>query len=217
MTERPFSPTPGSRLEASRPRNPVWVIAPVLIFAAIAGAFTYALKSADPSRLPSALIGRPVPDVTFPPLEDLNVNGKSISGFGAKDLSKGKVTVVNFWASWCAPCATELPLLIALKKQADVEMVSVNYKDQPAAARRFLDEYGNPFSMVGVDARGRGAIEWGVYGMPETFIVGGDGKIAYKHIGEITASNLTQKLLPAVEAAKQAAKEAGAQTPAVPK
>ena len=124
-------------------------------------------------------------------------------GFGAANLAKGRVTVVNFWASWCPPCAEELPLLIELKKQADVEIVSVNYKDQPAAARRFLSEYGNPFSRVGTDPKGRGAIEWGVYGMPETFVVGPDGKIAYKHVGEVTAENLKQKLLPAIEAAKQ--------------
>jgi cytochrome c biogenesis protein CcmG, thiol:disulfide interchange protein DsbE len=205
MTEGSFQPTPGSRLEPARSRNPGWVIVPVLIFAAIAGAFTFALKSADPSRLPSALIGRPVPDVTFPRLDELVVKGKQVSGFGAADLAKGKVTVVNFWASWCVPCATELPLLIELKKQADVNVFAVNYKDQPATARRFLDEYGNPFSAVGTDPKGRHSIEWGVYGMPETFVVGGDGKIVYKHIGEITAENLKEKLLPAIEAAKQAA------------
>jgi cytochrome c biogenesis protein CcmG, thiol:disulfide interchange protein DsbE len=202
MPPQPFTPTPGSRLEPSRSRNAVWVIVPVLIFAAIAGAFTYALKTADPSRLPSALIGRAVPDVTFAPLDELAVKGKQLPGLEPKDLARGKVTVVNFWASWCPPCAAELPLLIALKKQADVAVVSVNYKDQPAAARRFLDEYGNPFSAIGTDPKGRGAIEWGVYGMPETFVVAGDGRIAYKHIGEITAENLTQKLLPAIEAAK---------------
>lgn len=208
MTDGSFQPTPGSRLEPLRSRNPGWVIVPVMIFAAIAGAFTYALKTADPSRLPSALIGRPVPDVPFPPLEELFVKAKQVPGFDAADLAKGKVTVVNFWASWCAPCAIELPLLIELKRQADVNIFAVNYKDQPAAARRFLDEYGNPFTAVGTDAKGRGSIEWGVYGMPETFIVGGDGKIAYKHIGEITADNLKKKLLPAIEAAKQAAASA---------
>ncbi|MEQ1577576.1 MAG: DsbE family thiol:disulfide interchange protein [Hyphomicrobium sp.] len=187
----------------SRSRGAGWVIAPVIIFAMIAGAFTYALKTADPSRLPSALIGKPVPGVTFKPLEELTGKGRAVRGFGAADLAKGKVTIVNFWASWCVPCATELPLLIELRKEAGVEIFSVNYKDQPAAARRFLDEYGNPFTAIGVDPKGRGAIEWGVYGMPETFVVAGDGSIAYKHIGEITAANLKEKLRPAVEAAKQ--------------
>ena len=200
-----ITPTPGSRVDALASRGAGWVIVPVLIFAAIAGAFTYALMTADPSKLPSALVGKPAPDVTFEALADVTNNGKALRGFSAADLSKGKVTVVNFWASWCVPCATELPLLIELKKQADVQIVSVNYKDQPAAAQRFLGEYGNPFSAIGIDPKGRGAIEWGVYGMPETFIVRGDGTIAYKHIGEITAENLKQKLLPAVEAAKQPA------------
>ena len=177
---------------------------PVIIFAAIAGAFTYALKTADPSRLPSALIGKPAPDVAFKPLEELTGKGRAVRGFGAADLAKGKVTVVNFWASWCVPCATEVPLLAELKKTAGVEIFSVNYKDQGDAARRFLDEYGNPFSAIGVDPKGRLSIEWGVYGMPETFVVSGDGTIAYKHIGEITADNLNQKLLPAIEAAKKA-------------
>lgn len=205
MTEGSFKPTAGSRLEPARSRNAGWVIVPVLIFAAIAGAFTYALKTADPSKLPSVLIGRAVPDITFAALDGLVVKGKPVAGFGAADLTKGKVTVINFWASWCQPCAAEIPLLMALKKQTDADIVSVNYKDQAAAARRFLDEYGNPFSAVGTDPRGRGAIEWGVYGMPETFVVGADGKVAYKLIGEITDASLAQKLLPAIEAAKKIA------------
>ena len=204
-TEGRIKPTQGSRVDAMASRGAGWVIVPVVIFAAISAAFTYALMTADPSKLPSALVGRPVPDVTFEALPDVTNNGKALRGFGAADLAKGKVTVVNFWASWCVPCATELPLLIELKKQADVQIVSVSYKDQPAAAQRFLAEYGNPFSVIGTDPKGRGAIEWGVYGMPETFVVRGDGIIAYKHIGEITAENLKQKLLPAIEAAKQPA------------
>ena len=204
MTEGSFKPTPGSRLDASGARNASWVIVPVLIFATIAAAFTYALKAADPARLPSALIGKPAPNVTFDPLEELSGKGLAVRGFGMADLAKGKVTVVNFWASWCVPCAIELPLLIELKKQSGVQVFSVNYKDQADAARRFLDEYGNPFTAIGIDPKGRGAIEWGVYGMPETFVVDGNGRIAYKHIGEITAENLKQKLLPAIEAAKLA-------------
>lgn len=203
MTEGSFKPTPGSRLEGAGSRSPGWVIVPVLIFAIIAAAFTYALKNFDPARLPSALIGKPVPNVTFEPLDELAGNGRAVRGFGPADLAKGKVTVVNFWASWCAPCAVELPLLAQLRKEADVQIFSVNYKDNVTAARRLLDEYGNPFSAIGIDPQGRGAIEWGVYGMPETFVIGGDGRVAYKHIGEITAENLKQKLLPAVEQAKR--------------
>ena len=204
MTQGSFKPTPGSRLETSNARNAAWVIVPVLIFAAIAAAFTYALNNADPSRLPSALIGKLAPDVTFDALPEGTGTGRPARGFGLADLTKGKVTIVNFWASWCVPCAVELPLLSELKKQADVQIFSVNYKDAPNAARRFLDEYGNPFAAIGTDPKGRNSIEWGVYGMPETFVVRGDGRISYKHIGEITAESLSQKLLPAIEAAKRA-------------
>ena len=97
------------------------------------------------------------------------------------------MSVVNFWASWCAPCVQEHPLLVALKERTGVQLYGVNYKDQAAAARRFLGRYGNPFAAVGVDANGRAAIEWGVYGMPETFIVNGKGEIVYKHVGPISA------------------------------
>ncbi len=204
MTQGSFKPTPGSRLDTTNARNAGWVIVPVVIFAVIAAAFTYALKTADPSRLPSALIGKMAPDVTFDALDRRADTGRAVRGFGLADLSKGKVSVVNFWASWCVPCAVELPLLTELRKQADIQVFSVNYKDQPEAARRFLDEYGNPFAAIGTDPKGRGSIEWGVYGMPETFVVRGDGRIAYKHIGQITAENLRQQLLPAIEAAKNA-------------
>lgn len=179
-----------------------WAMAPFLIFIALAALFAFALTSGDPSKLPSALIGRPVPQTVFPPLEGLVANGQAVPGFAASDLAKGKVSVVNFWASWCVPCIEEHPLLIALKERSGVDVYGVNYKDQPEAGRRFIGRYGNPFTAVGTDRAGRNAIEWGVYGMPETFVVDGQGRIAYKHVGPISQASLETQLLPAIEKAR---------------
>jgi cytochrome c biogenesis protein CcmG/thiol:disulfide interchange protein DsbE len=109
--------------------------------------------------------------------------------------------VLNVWASWCVPCRDEAPLLLALAADRRIRVVGINYKDQPDNARRFLGRYGNPFVANGTDANGRAAIEWGVYGVPETFIVGRNGRIAYKLIGPITADNLEATLRPAIEKA----------------
>jgi cytochrome c biogenesis protein CcmG/thiol:disulfide interchange protein DsbE len=168
----------------------------------MAALFAFALTSGDPTKLPSALIGRPVPQTEFPALEGLVENGQPVPGFAAADLAKGKVSVVNFWASWCAPCIEEHPLLIALKARSGVDIYGVNYKDQPEAGRRFIGRYGNPFTAVGTDRSGRNAIEWGVYGMPETFVIDGAGKIAYKHVGPISKESLEAKLLPAIAKAQ---------------
>ena len=187
----------------ARPRKSwSWAAAPFLIFAAIAGLFAFALTSGDPTKLPSALIGRPVPQTEFPPLEGLLDAGQSVPGFTSADLAQGKVSVVNFWASWCVPCIEEHPLLIALRERTGVALYGVNYKDQAEAGRRFLGRYGNPFTAVGTDRSGRGAIEWGVYGMPETFVINGRGEIAYKHVGPISKESLERQLVPAIAAAQ---------------
>ena len=129
-------------------------------------------------------------------MEGLGDGTRPIGGFTSADLAAGQVSVVNFWASWCVPCVQEHPLLVALKERTGVRLYGVNYKDQAAAARRFLGRYGNPFAAVGVDGDGRAAIEWGVYGMPETFVVDGKGRIAYKHVGPISAETLETKIIP---------------------
>jgi cytochrome c biogenesis protein CcmG/thiol:disulfide interchange protein DsbE len=164
--------------------------------------FALALRSGDPSKLPSALLGKPVPAVTLGPLEGLADSGRPVPGFASADLAQGQVSIVNFWASWCVPCVQEHPLLVALKERAGVRLYGVNYKDQATAARRFLGRYGNPFTAVGVDTDGRAAIEWGVYGMPETFVIDGKGRIAFKHVGPISAETLETKILPAIRAAQ---------------
>jgi len=180
-----------------------WVVVPVTAFAALVALFAIALTSGDPSRLPSALIGKPVPKMEFPALEGLLEAGRPVPGFTSADL-KGGVSVVNFWAAWCAECAGEQELLLDLKTRTGVPIYGVNYKDDPVAARRFLGRYGNPFKAVGTDKGGRSAIEWGVYGMPETFVVNGKGEIAYKHVGAITPESLETKLLPAIAQATSA-------------
>jgi cytochrome c biogenesis protein CcmG/thiol:disulfide interchange protein DsbE len=174
------------------------------MFAALVALFAFALTTGDPSKLPSALIGKPVPATAFPAVDGLVDGGRPVAGFNSADLAAGDVSVVNFWASWCAPCAEEHPLLVTLKEKTGVPIYGVNYKDQPEAARRFLGRYGNPFKAAGADATGRAAIDWGVYGMPETFVVNGKGEIVFKHVGPITEQSLAGKLIPAIEAARRA-------------
>jgi len=178
---------------------PVW---PLVIFGLLALLFMLALRSGDPSRLPSALIGRPAPSLALQPLEDLTDGGRPIPGVLAERPGPGEVTVVNFWASWCGPCLKEHPQLMALTEQPGVRLYGINYKDQAANARRFLGRNGNPFAAVGVDGDGRAGIEWGVIAVPETFVVDGRGVIVYKHTGPISAETLRSAVIPAIRAAQ---------------
>src|SRR5438105_6021661 len=149
-----------------------WLVAlPLIGFAALAGLFLLRLHGGDPSKIPSALIGRPAPQIALPALEGLAVNGAAVPGLDPAAF-KGKVSVVNVWASWCVPCHDEAPLLTELARDKRLQIVGINYKDAPDNARRFLGRYGNPFGIVGVDGNGRASIEWGVYGVPEPFVVG---------------------------------------------
>jgi cytochrome c biogenesis protein CcmG/thiol:disulfide interchange protein DsbE len=184
-------------------RRRALLLAPALIFAAVVLMFGFALRKGDPSKLPSALIGKPAPPLELPPLDGLaDKDGQPSTALTREALATGRVSVVNFWASWCAPCVEEHPLLVQLATSRDVNLYGINYKDQAANARRFLGRYGNPFTAVGVDGNGRAAIEWGVYGMPETFVIDGRGVIAYKHVGPLTPTSLATQLVPAIEAAK---------------
>ena len=176
------------------------VLVPLLAFLALAGVFVLRLGAGDPSRIPSALIGHPAPQTDLPPLPGLEREGKAVPGLASADF-KSNVTVLNVWASWCVPCREEAPLLMTLAADPRVRVVGINYKDQPDNARRFLGRYGNPFIANGTDGNGRAAIEWGVYGVPETFVVGRDGRIAYKLIGPITPDNLERGLKPEIEKA----------------
>jgi cytochrome c biogenesis protein CcmG/thiol:disulfide interchange protein DsbE len=176
------------------PRTSRWMmVLPLVAFAALAAIFWFRLGSGDPSRIPSALIGHPAPPTALPALEGLVNNGAQVPGLDPS-VFKGKVSVVNLWASWCVPCHDEAPLLTELGRDHRLQMVGINYKDSPDNARRFLGRYGNPFGIVGVDANGRASIEWGVYGVPETFIVGREGTIVYKLVGPVTPDNINTVL-----------------------
>ncbi|MDE2601012.1 MAG: DsbE family thiol:disulfide interchange protein [Bradyrhizobium sp.] len=172
------------------PRRRPWLMAlPLVGFVALAALFWFGLQQGDPSRIPSALIGRPVPQTALPALQGLVADGSPVPGLDPGAF-KGKVSLVNVWASWCVPCHEEAPLLIQLGQDKRLQLVGINYKDTADNARRFLGRYGNPFGIVGVDSNGRAAIEWGIYGVPETFIIGRDGKILYKLVGPVTAENI---------------------------
>jgi cytochrome c biogenesis protein CcmG/thiol:disulfide interchange protein DsbE len=187
--------------KASPPvRRRTVVLLPLLAFLALSALFMYRLGSGDPSRIPSALIGKTAPQTDLPPVAGLERDGKPVPGLDSAAF-KGDVTVLNVWASWCVPCHDEAPLLMNLAADPRIRVAGINYKDQADNARRFLGRYGNPFVANGADANGRAAIEWGVYGVPETFVIGRDGKIAYKLIGPITPENLEKALKPAIEKA----------------
>jgi cytochrome c biogenesis protein CcmG, thiol:disulfide interchange protein DsbE len=176
------------------------LLLPLVVFLALAALFLYRLGAGDPSRIPSALIGRPAPAMDLPAVTGLVRDGRPVPGLSSKDFS-GHVTLLNVWASWCVPCHDEAPLLLKLAEDKRIQVVGINYKDQADNARRFLGRHGNPFTASGADPSGRAAIEWGVYGVPETFIIGRDGRIAFKLVGPITDDNLEKALKPAIEKA----------------
>ena len=151
--------------------------------------------------MPSALLGKPVPDFALPP-----VLGRE-EGLSTQDLI-GHVSLVNVFASWCVPCRAEHPLFMELSATGEVPLYGINYKDPPDQARAWLDELGDPYARIGADINGRAGIEWGVYGVPETYVIAPDGTIAYRHVGPITRAILQETLLPIVRDHKtQSAKE----------
>jgi cytochrome c biogenesis protein CcmG, thiol:disulfide interchange protein DsbE len=176
------------------------VLIPLALFLALALLFLLRLGAGDISRVPSALIGRPVPSTVLAPLAGLERDGKPVPGI-APTTFQGQVSVLNVFASWCIPCHAEAPLLLVLAADKRIQMVGINQADQPDTARRFLGRHGNPFVAVGVDPNRRASIEWGVYGVPETFVIGRDARIAYKLVGPITPQNLKTTLKPQIEKA----------------
>ncbi|MFG1409841.1 MAG: DsbE family thiol:disulfide interchange protein [Pseudomonadota bacterium] len=196
MSDRP-PPPPAVAVPAAKRRRPLLVLLPVVAFGLLAALFLVRLFAGDPSQIPSALVGRPAPSLALPPLAGLLDNGTPVPGLDGTDF-KGKVTLVNVWASWCAPCREEHPILMGLAKDPRLRLIGINYKDAPDNARRFLGQYGLPFAAVGTDPKGRAAIEWGVYGVPETFLVGPDGAIAHKFVGPLSEETVRSTLLPLV-------------------
>ena len=178
------------------------ILLPLIIFGAMAALFLLQMaKGTDPSLIPSVLIDKPAPEFDLPPL-DANygfvVNGEPMKGFKTEDL-KGKVSVVNIWASWCPTCRDEHPLLLEMNKDERYQLLGLAYKDEEANAARFLKNHGNAFDRVGLDLKGRAGIDWGVYGAPETFIVDKTGTIRYKHIGALTPRSLLESFMPELE------------------
>jgi cytochrome c biogenesis protein CcmG, thiol:disulfide interchange protein DsbE len=180
------------------------LILPLAIVVVLLGLMAYALNTGDPSRLPSVLIGKPAPEFTLAPIPRLETEaGTPVPGFSSSVFKNGKVTLLNVWASWCAPCAVEHPELVGLAKQG-IPLYGMNYKgDTPDAARRFLLRHGNPFLAVGMDVTGMTAIDFGVYGVPETFVIDGSGRIVLRYPGPLTAEVIADKIMPAIRKAEK--------------
>lgn len=190
-----------------KPRRNWLFLTPLVFFGLLATLFLFRLFAGDASRVPSALIGKPAPELALPALDGLMRNGAPVPGITPVNLRDGRITILNVFASWCAPCRIEHPFLVQMAnheavRSGRVRVVGLNYKDEPDNARRFLGALGNPYSAVGTDRSGRSSIEWGVYGVPETFLVGRDGIILKKHIGQLSEDSARALLLDAVAAAK---------------
>jgi cytochrome c biogenesis protein CcmG, thiol:disulfide interchange protein DsbE len=189
--------TPGDpELNSGKRRFPVLVLLPLIVFTALAGLFLFQLMlGGDPQAIPSALINKPAPEFALGAVEGISKDGEAVPGFSRENLL-GKVSVVNVFASWCVPCRQEHPLLEELAKVDGIQLLGINYKDKPENARRFLGSLGNPYDRIGADDAGRAAIEWGVYGVPETFIVDEKGVIRYKFIGPLSPISYNQVFVP---------------------
>lgn len=156
---------------------------PLAVAAVLAAVFLWALNlDRDPSHVPSPLIDKPAPAFALPDL----YGGPKLT----EEALKGRVTVLNVFASWCLPCRVEHPLLMALAKDGKAQVFGLNYKDKPEDAKAWLEEHGNPYARIGADRNGRAAIEWGVYGVPETFLIGPNGRIRHKVVGPLTEDQL---------------------------
>ena len=178
---------------------------PVVGFLVIAGYFFWGLDpERDPSELPSVLVDKPMPAFDLPPIEGWTGEGLA----AAKIEATGEVSLVNFFASWCPPCRAEHPIFMRLAADGVVPVYGVNYKDKPADAREWLTDLGDPYRTIGADRPGRAAIDWGVYGIPETFVVDAEGRIRHREPGALTPKSLRETILPLVRdlRAEQAAK-----------
>ncbi len=165
-------------------------VLPILLLVGLAVLFAVGLRH-DPSIVPSVLIDKPVPEFDLPPLFD------DKPGLATADLN-GQVALVNVFASWCIPCRVEHPLFMRVAEEGEVPVYGINYKDAPADAKRWLAELGDPYTRIGADRDGRAGIEWGVYGVPETFLVDGTGTIRFKHVGPLTVDVLDETIMPLV-------------------
>jgi len=168
---------------------------PIVVFTALVITFAGTLNR-DPRTIPSALIDKPVPEFALPP-----VKGRTL-GLSSTDLV-GEVSLVNVFASWCVACREEHPLFMQLKAESVVPIHGLNYKDHPDNAARWLNTLGDPYTRTGADRDGRVSIDWGVYGVPETFVISEDGRIAHKHIGPLTPEAFANTVLPLIKRLRQ--------------
>jgi cytochrome c biogenesis protein CcmG, thiol:disulfide interchange protein DsbE len=169
---------------------------PLVLFGGLAAVFMTQLQSGrDVSEIPSALLG-----TKAPALELAALDGSERPALTTAAIT-GKLTLVNVFASWCVPCRQEHPMLLELSKDPRVNVVGINYKDRNDNALRFLGELGNPYAAIGVDPNGKAAIDWGVYGIPESYLVGPDGTILYKKVGPFDPESFETQLMPAIEKA----------------
>ena len=187
----------GKPEETGRKRFPIMLLLPPLLFAALAGLFIWGMNREDPNALPSTREGSVAPGLALQKLGDLPLLERAA-------LDAPGVKLVNFWASWCQPCRAEHPNLMWLREQG-ITLYGVNYKDKPENALGFLESLGNPFILTGADNTGRNGIEWGIYGVPETFIIDGNGVVVKRFAGPITQRVLQGTILPAIEEARKAA------------
>lgn len=191
-----MSENPETGASSEQLKRRLLVFSPLVIFGLMAIFFFLQLTSGrNIQDIPSVLVGKQAPSLSLPPITGSNLPGVE------QEMIAGKLTLLNVWASWCGPCRAEHPFLMELAEDERLQIVGLNYKDKAANANRFLSELGNPYVAVGVDPNGVAAIDWGVYGVPESFLISPEGIILYKHIGPITETSFQSKVLPAIAAA----------------
>lgn len=180
----------------------LFLLAPLALFILLGGYFALGLQR-DPSRIPSVLIDKPLPAIDLAAIDGFD------QGFSSDDIA-GKVALINIFGSWCASCVIEHPMLMEIAKSGEVVLVGVDWKDPKGAGSRWLEKHGNPYDFVGDDAAGRTAIDLGVTGAPETFVIDAAGRIRYKQVGPITPRIWRERLRPLVLQLKKEEPRAGA-------
>ena len=176
-------------------RRLIFILAPAA-FAVLAAVLAWQLLTGSPDKIPSALIDKSIPEFDLPPIPGWD------KGLSSADIVEGGVSIVNVFASWCGPCRIEHPLLMDIAAEDILPVWGLNYKDQPADAARWLGELGDPYTQIGSDLSGRVGIDWGVYGVPETFVIDAGGRIVYKHIGVLTRIDWDEKIMPLINGLK---------------
>jgi cytochrome c biogenesis protein CcmG/thiol:disulfide interchange protein DsbE len=205
MTETKSSRTENERAALPKARKRSFgALLPFALFAALAGLFFIALNAGDPSSLPSALVGKPVPAFDLQPLNAADATTRAQDNVSSEVLGNGKPAIVHFFASWCGPCREEHPAVMALSEKLraqdpGIPFFGINYKDDATAARRFLGGYGDPYTHIGVDRSGRTAIDFGVYGVPEIYVIAGDGTVLFRHAGPLTKEAVETSILPLMQ------------------